>query len=286
MLDYLLTQAHALWAWLTGPTATGVLRALVTVAVGLPLVALVARRAGGWFRRRQSAQNAMLAEKAAYYGGLAVLTVMVVQELGFSLTPLLGAAGVAGVALGFAAQTSVSNLISGLFLIAEKPFQVGDVVTMGGRTGTVLSIDLLSVKLRLLDNAYVRIPNEVIIKNEMANVTRFPIRRVDLNIGVAYKEDIRRVRGLLLDMAWKHPLCLMEPEPQVNMVGFGDSSMDLLFAVWTATPDYLGLRNAMLEEVKRRFDEEGIEIPYPHVSICRGPGTEPFPVQVVSPPHG
>src|SRR5690606_3033117 len=128
--------------------------------------------------------------------------------LGFSLSVLLGAAGVLSVALGFASQTSASNLISGLFLIGEQPFQLGDTIKVGNTTGEVLSIDLLSVKLRTFDNLYVRIPNESLIKSEMTNLTRFPIRRFDLLIGVAYKENISQVRQIMQNVADNNPLCM------------------------------------------------------------------------------
>src|SRR5699024_2454555 len=118
---------------------------------------------------------------------------------GISLAPLLGAAGIAGVALGFASQTSVSNIISGLFLIAESPFKVDDIITVKSTTGVVLSIDILLVKLRTFDNQYVRIPNETLIKTEVTNITRFPIRRLNTTISVAYKEDIGQVREILME---------------------------------------------------------------------------------------
>ncbi len=165
-------------------------------------------------------------------------------------------------------------------MIAEKPFEVNDVITVGGTTGVVLSIDILSVKLRTFDNRYVRIPNETIIKSEVTNITRFPIRRVDLSVGVAYKEDIGKVRIVLLDIARKNPLVLNEPEPMVIFSGFGNSSIDLLFVVWAVKSDWLAVKNSIAEEVKKRFDEEGIEIPFPHLSLYSGLVTDPIPIRI------
>ncbi|MGM0670010.1 MAG: mechanosensitive ion channel family protein, partial [Gemmatimonadota bacterium] len=195
--------------------------------------------------------------------------------------PLLGAAGIMGIALGFAAQTSVSNVISGFFLMAEQPFVVNDLVQVGETRGRVLSIDMLSVKLRTFDNRFVRIPNENLVKTEFINLTRFPIRRADINVGVAYKEDVSRVREVLFDVARKHPLVLMEPEPQFFFQDYGASSLDFLFGIWTRTENYFQVRNEIREEIKRRFDEEDIEIPFPHRTLYAGAVTDAFPVRIV-----
>jgi len=202
--------------------------------------------------------------------------------MGFKLTALLGAAGIAGIAIGFASQTSVSNIISGLFLISEKPFTVGDIVKVGDTKGTILSIDLLSVKLRTFDNQFIRIPNESLIKNQVTNITRFPIRRLDINVGVAYKENVGKVREVLLDIASKEPLCLDEPEPLVRFLNFGDSALEFLFAVWCVKDDYLKLNTKMMQQIKERFDAENIEIPFPHRSLYTGSVTEPFPIRIVN----
>jgi small-conductance mechanosensitive channel len=167
------------------------------------------------------------------------------------------------VAIGFASQTAASNLVSGLFLIGERPFGIGDVIQVGGTTGEVLSIDSLSVKLRTFDNLLVRIPNETLIKSEVRTLTRFPIRRIDLQIGVAYREQVERVRDLLFELADRNPLCLDEPKPVFIVQGFGDSAVQIQFSPWTLTENYLELKNTIQQEIKSAFDAAGIEIPFP-----------------------
>lgn len=258
------------------------LRLAILLFIGLPLIHL----ASGWIQRyagqKHSPQQGMIFSKALKYSGVILVLVMVLKELGFELSPLLGAAGIIGIAIGFASQTSVSNIISGLFLIAEKPFVVDDTIMVGNTIGMVLSIDILSVKIRTFDNKFVRIPNETLIKSEVTTFTRFPIRRLDLPIGVAYKENLDQVRQTLLNVAHQNPLCLEEPEAEVRLAGYGHSAIDLLFVVWTAKDDYLKLKNMLLEEVKKAFDENGIEIPFPHLSLYTGSVTEPFPVKIIS----
>lgn len=256
-------------------------RALVYLFVGY-FLARIATKIGHRLTRDHFSEHQMqLFRRLIFYVILLLFTVSALRELGFQLSVLLGAAGIFSVALGFASQTSASNLISGLFLIGEKPFQVGDLIDIEGTRGVVVSIDLLSVKLRTPDNLFVRVPNESIIKSRVTNVSKFPIRRIDLKIGVAYKENIARVRSLLLKAADENPLCLEEPEPFCVVDSFGESSVDLQFSVWVKREAFRDLKDSLLEDIKEVFDKEGIEIPYPHISLYTGSQTTPMPLTVV-----
>lgn len=194
---------------------------------------------------------------------LGIFVGMALHQLGFKLSVLLGAAGVFSVALGFAAQTSAANLISGLFVVSEHSFQVGDTIQVGNHVGDVLSVDMLSVKLRTGDNRYVRIPNEQLIKSDMVNLSKFPIRRFDLKLSVAYDSDIGHVRKVLLKVAEENLICLEEPKPQMNLQGFAESSIDLQFSAWATRENYQEMRNSLQEQIKIAFEREGIEFPYP-----------------------
>jgi small-conductance mechanosensitive channel len=267
--------------WLRSGRLLGFLQAALILFIGFALAKLVSKNASRVVARYSNAQRAFLAGRVAYYAIVVLAFISALRELGFQFTVLLGAAGVLTVAVGFASQTSASNLISGLFLMGEEPFTLGDIIKVGDTTGEVLSIDLLSVKLRTFDNLYVRVPNEMMIKSLITNLTRFPIRRVDLPIGVAYKENIARVREVLMEVADKNPLCLEEPPPLFIFTGYGDSSLNMQFSVWAKRQNFLTLRNTIYEEIKAAFDENGIEIPFPHRSLYTGSATEPFPVRVV-----
>lgn len=262
------------FSWVTVRTG---LRALTLVALGIPTLMVVSRWARTYVGKNYSPQQGLIAGKLVFYPGIALIFVSVLIELGYSLAPLLGAAGVIGIAIGFASQTSVSNIISGFFLIAERPFGVDDVIQVGGTTGRVLSIDTLSVKLRTFDNRFVRIPNETIVKSEVMTITRFPIRRLELPIGVGYTEDVSRVRSAILEVVTHNPRALMEPAPAVFFEGYGESSLDLRLAVWVTQENYLDLKNTLLEEVKARFDADGIEIPFPHRTLHVTTGAEHLP---------
>lgn len=256
--------------------------AVIKLAVGIVLARMVSRGAVKLASNRTTTHQAILLQRITFYLIAGLFVASALMSLGFDLSVLLGAAGILTVAIGFASQTSASNVISGLFLLGEKPFSIGDVVRIGTTTGSVLSVDLLSVKLRTFDNLFVRVPNETIIKSEIINLTRFPIRRFDLLMGVAYKEDLNHVRDLLMEVAERNPLCLEEPKPLFIYQGFGESSLDFQFSVWAKRENFLDLRNTMQIEIKEAFDKGNVEIPFPHRTLYSGSATEPFPVRIVT----
>jgi len=268
-------------AWATAEHILPLAQAAGLVLIGILLARTVGRLVERIGRNRFSAQQTMILRRILFYGILCLFLLSALHPF-VDLRVLLGAAGILTVALGFAAQTSVSNVISGLFLLGERSFVVGDLIRAEGTLGFVESIDLLSVKLRTFDNLYVRLPNENLLKAKIENLTRFPIRRIDLQVGVAYKEETGHVREVLSRVADRNPLCLDEPPPLILFRGFGDSSLDYQVSVWCKTENWLQLKTAIQEEIKEAFDAEGIEIPFPHRTLYTGAVTDPMPVRIVS----
>lgn len=260
-------------AWLSAHWETAV-RIVLTIGLGLLMARWLGRLAGMVMTRRGSPQSAMLARRFVAYACYMLVAMTVLSAMGFDLKVLAGAAGILTVAIGFASQTSASNLISGLFLVAERPFMIGDTIRIGLTTGEVVSIDLLSIKLRTFDNLFVRIPNESVIKTEVTNLTHFPIRRFDLPLSVAYATDLGAVRSLLIEVARTSPRGLDEPEPRVFFLGYGDSGMQLQLSAWATKEDFVEFRYALAEQVKRALDGAGIEVPFPQRTLTvRGPIT-------------
>lgn len=257
-------------------------RVLLMLIIGIPVIKLVLKIINRLIKDKLSLQSEVLIGRTVKYVLYLILLVMVLNEFGFKISALLGAAGIFGVAIGFASQTSVSNIISGIFLISEKPFMIGDVVEVAGNLGSIESIDLLSIKLKTFDGRYVRIPNETMIKNDVTNLTRFDIRRAQFVVGVAYKEDVRKVLEILKDIAENMPDALKDPAPLIQLDGFGDSSIDINFGVWTATSNVIDMKTQLMLAVKERFDKEGIEIRFPHISIYAGEASEPIKIQTTS----
>ena len=259
-----------------------IIRAILIFAAGYFIARLFSSFLVRTLKESLNPHRMMLLRMGSYYAILALFLITALIQLGFDLGILLGTAGILTVALAFASQTSVSNIISGLFLIADKPFQVGDTLQVGTTVGVVLDIGLMSVNLRKFDNTFVRLPNELLIKTEFWNLTKFPIRRLDLKLGIAYKEDIEKVQEILIDVADRNALSLEEPRPLFIFQGFGDSALEIQFSVWVVNENYLSLKNNLPAEIKKAFDAAGIEIPFPHRSIYAGSVTEPFPIQVIN----
>lgn len=257
------------------------IRVFVLIISGIFIAKLISASLKKFLSKKADAHYSLLFSRGSYYIILCLFLFSALHELGFNIGVLLGAAGILSVAIGFASQTSASNLISGLFLMIERPFIVGDIIRVGSTTGEVLSIDLLSVKLRTFDNLFVRIPNESLIKSEMTTLTRFPIRRLDIMIGIAYKEDLKKVREILNNVAAKNPLCLEEPKPIYIFLEFGESSINIQYSVWAKRENFLELKNSIQEEIKLAFDDNDIEIPFPHRTIYTGSITKPYPVKYV-----
>ena len=257
-------------------------KAIVMLLAGWFLARLATRLFRNTTSIKLGAHHLAIYSRGIFYAIFAVFFFAAIKQLGFDISVLLGAAGILTVAVGFASQTSASNLISGLFLLGEKPFEVGDALRVDGETGEVVSIDLLSVKLRTYDNLFVRLPNETLIKSKVVNLTKFPIRRIDLVIGVAYREDIKQVMALLLEVANKERRCMEEPQPFCGVTLFNTSSVDLLLAAWCRKDIFRQVKSDLLVAIKETFDKNDIEIPFPHVSIYSGSRTPPIPLRTIS----
>jgi small-conductance mechanosensitive channel len=227
-----------------------------------------------------SKQRKMIINRAIVYTGFIVLFFIVISELNIDLTAVFGAAGIIGIVVGIASQTSIGNIVSGFFLVSEKSFEIGDLVRLGDKSGTVYSIDLLSIKIKTFDNVLIRIPNQTVISSDLTNVTRFPVRRMDFTVSVAYKENLDEVKNLLFSIAQNNPLCLDEPEPLVLFDKFGTSGIEVLFGVWFEKDNFRSVKNSVFQEIKAVFDKEGIEIPFPHVTLYSGAETKSFPIEV------
>ena len=265
-------------AYWSSPFLQKALKAGVVLITGIPLVLITSRIVSRVLRHRLGEQGGDLLARIVRYSGYLLVLVVVLQEFGFNLAAVLGAAGIAGVAIGFASQTSLSNLISGLFIVGERPFEKGDVIEVGTFTGTVEEIGLMALTLRTFDNRSVRIPNETLVKTNVVTVTRYPIRRVDLTVGVAYNEAIDHVMRVLREVADAHAAVLDEPDVMIIFNGFGESSLNFMMGAWAIKEDVVKVKNELPLRIKEAFDREGIEMPFPHRVMAGGKAVEPIPI--------
>jgi len=278
----LLPSTDTLWRDFLAIAQSEDAPAYITVIVRLVAIYFVLRLVrplvNRLFARRATPQQRMLLRRGIQVAIIFAFVVSSLEVLDIPLDIFFGAAGVLTLALGFAAQTSVSNLISGLFLIVERAVELEELIEVDGTTGFVTSIGLVSTRMRTFQNLLVRIPNETMVKAKIINYSRLPIRRIDLTVGVAYKEDIKQVQKILFELAEGNPLVLEEPQPLFIFLGFGDSSLDIQLSVWTTSANFLTVRNGLQIAIKEAFDANDIEIPFPHVTVYTGAETTPFPL--------
>lgn len=212
-------------------------------------------------------QRTAILNRIVKYAFYICVVMYVLSFFGIKLSAIWGAAGIAGVAIGFAAQTSVSNLISGLFVITEGALKIGDTIIVDGVTGIVDSINLISVRIHTLDNQMVRIPNSTIINANLTNNSYHTCRRLTLKVSIAYESDMRIALEALSKAPELCPTVIEEPAPAVWFDGFGASGIDMTIAVWYKTQDFLQTKNDLYISIKKVLDEANIEIPYNKLDV-------------------
>lgn len=182
---------------------------------------------------------------------------------------LLAGLGVAGFTIGFALQDVAKNFIAGLLILLLQPFRIGDGVEIGDISGEVLQINLRSTEIRALDGRYVIIPNADVFSSTIINLTRTPYRRIAIPIGVAYESDLDQVTKVALETLHAIDGVLKDPSPQVVFDNFGGSTIDFTLYVWwdTQNASLLPVTNTVVAAIKKAFELEGIEMPFPTQEI-------------------
>jgi small conductance mechanosensitive channel len=198
---------------------------------------------------------------------MAIGFIMALSALDVSIGPLLAALGAAGFILAFALQDSLSNFASGLMILFFRPFDTGDVVDAGGVSGTVASMNLVSTTVKTFDNKEMIVPNNKIWGDVITNASGATERRVDMEFGIGYDDDLDRAQAILEEIVGAHPKVLQEPVPTIKLNALGDSSVNFIVRPWAKTADYWAVFWDITREVKRRFDAEGIGIPYPQRDV-------------------
>jgi len=189
------------------------------------------------------------------------------SQLGFELGPLLAGLGIAGFIVGFALQDTLANFAAGAMILIYRPYDVEDVIEAAGILGKVRRMSLVSTTILTFDNQTLIVPNSKIWGDVIKNVTAQGMRRVDLVFGVSYADDIEHVKAVLRDVVSKHERVLSEPAPVIRLHEMADSSLNFVVRPWVQTADYWDVYWDLTEAVKKRFDAEGISIPFPQRDV-------------------
>lgn len=203
----------------------------------------------------------------SYYGMLVVVVVAALGQLGVQTASFVAVIGAAGLAVGLALQGSLSNFAAGVLLILFRPFRSGNYIEAAGTAGVVKEISIFSTTLLTPDNRTITVPNSSILTGNIVNYSLQAERRIDLEIGVSYSADVEAVKRELLALAQADERVLKDRPMEVGIVSFGNSSVNFALRVWAKNSEFGVVRFALLENIKKRFDEVGIEIPFPQMDI-------------------
>jgi small conductance mechanosensitive channel len=205
--------------------------------------------------------------KIAYWIITAIGIVIALSLFGIDMTPLLAVFGGASFIIGFAMQSTLSNLASGLLLMITKPFDVGDVIDAAGVAGTVQNVSIVSTTILTFDNQVIVVPNTKVWDSVITNVNASDIRRVDLTFGIGYDDDIDLARQTLATLVSSHPLVLDDPAPVIRVHELADSSVNIICRPWAKSDDYWDVYWDLLQQAKERFDAVGLSIPFPQRDV-------------------
>jgi len=198
---------------------------------------------------------------------LTFVVVAALGQLGIQTTSFIAILGAAGLAIGLALQGSLANFAAGFLMIIFRPFKVGDLIEGAGTTGTVEEIQIFTTKLKTPDNKTVIIPNSKLTADNIVNYTVKGTRRVDMIVGIGYESDIDKAREIMEELAANDERVLKDPATTIAVVELADSSVNFVFRPWVNAADYWNVWFDLTEQVKKRFDEAGISIPYPQRDI-------------------
>jgi small conductance mechanosensitive channel len=202
-----------------------------------------------------------------YYALLIFVVIAALGQIGIQTASFVAIVGAAGLAIGLAMQGSLSNFAAGVLIIIFKPFKIGDFVEMAGTSGVVENIMIFTTVMKTGDNKKVIVPNGSILGGVITNYSANATRRVDLVVGIGYNDDIDKARGVIEDLINADERILKDPAPLVAVSELADSSVNFAVRSWVNSADYWGVYFSLTEAVKKRFDQEGISIPYPQQDV-------------------
>jgi small-conductance mechanosensitive channel len=223
--------------------------------------------------------------KILYYGILTIVFFSNLPLIGIKPSGLLLAGGVAGIVLGFASQNIVGNLVSGVFLMAERPIKIGDQVQINDVSGYVIDIRIISTLIRTYDGLLVRIPNQQVFTTNITNIVGHPVRRFEYTIRIRYSDDANAAIFLIKDLIDKEPFALLNPSPSVFVNDLGDSSVNIAVRIWAPVNEWFGIKTRILWNIKQTLEENGIEIPLPQRIVRIQTDAKKVPEELVPVPE-
>lgn len=263
-----MEELSAAWLPLALEYGSQVLLAIITFAIGWWIIGRVTSGVHVLLEKRHVDRTLHSFIGTLIGVGLKVLLLIsVAGMIGVETTSFIALIGAAGLAVGLALQGSLANFAGGMLILILRPFKVGEYIEAQGIAGTVDSIQIFFTMLKTPDNKTIIVPNGSLSNGNIINYSRQATRRVDINIGIDYGDNVKQARALLLGLAEADERVLQDPAPAVWLTALGESSVDLSLRMWTKTEDYWGVFWELQERAKEAFDSEGITIPFPQRTL-------------------
>lgn len=249
----------------------------LVIATAVLLVGIVLGKALQIYLRRTLSErlrrdHVQLISKIVYYTVSTIAILVVLSILGFDPSGLLVAGGIAGIVFGFASQSIVANLMSGLFLLFERPVKIGEQVSIGEVSGFVEDINILSTTIRNYNGLYVRMPNEKVFTANITNFVAHVVRRFEYLVGIRYTDNADQAIQIIHRVIDDEPFALKQPQPQVFVDNLGDNSVNLIVRIWAPVSEWYSLKMKLLWMIKMALEAEGIEIAFPQRVVWYGAG--------------
>lgn len=237
--------------------------ALLVLIIGLIVTRLITNYIRRNLKTKVNKDKLDLIIKIIYYSLVTFLIVWVLSALGIKLSGLLVAGGFLGIVIGFASQSIVGNLVSGLFLTIERPMKIGNAVNIEGSIGIVEDINIISTKLRTWDGLDIRIPNEKVFTSSITNYVSNIARRFEYVLGIRYKDDAQKAIAIINEYLSKEPYVLVNPAPIVFVEKLDESSVNIAVKIWAPVTEWYGLYMKLLNQLKLELEKEDIQIAFP-----------------------
>ena len=263
-----LTIPEQIFVWLR-VNMMDIAGGIAVLVIGLLLASLIAGSISRMLHKsgRLDPSVASLLSSLVKYALWVLVGVTVLTQFGVETTSIIAALGGMALAVGLALQGTLSNVASGVMILVQKPFKVGETISVGSILATVQEIGLFTTELKQPDGLFVMIPNNELWNQPIINFNRHPVRRFELVVGIGYGDSMEQARKELLALAEADDRVLADPAPVAYVASLDASSVGIGMRVWCATPDYLGLTWDLTEAAKAKFDEKGISIPFPQREV-------------------
>ena len=219
--------------------------------------------------------DAELAYRFMFYPLLTILILTVLSILHINLTSFVATAGVLGIILGFAAQSSVSNIISGIFLLIDDNFEIGDIVEIDDVIGVIVDIGFMFTKIRTWDNLYVTLPNKAVADSKVINISKYDIRRILIKFLVNYSENLDKVRKIAIKVAEDNTDVVDDPKPAFVVLDMGDDGINVRLEAWVPAKRYWPIERKLTESLTNALKTHRIEVPYPQRVVHMDSDQEP-----------